>query len=165
MVDGGSSEAFKAELAGMKISLLPELERGMSSGRQQAFAETAKLEGVKVICWIEPEKVSVIRDCLPEAVLPILNDEADIVVPKRIDSSFEKYPEYQVKYEQKANRLWNDILRARGLLAEDSEDLDVWFGPKFFINNPELVKLFPHLTPDQILIGVYPPLFLWILLI
>ncbi len=142
VVDGGSSEAFKTELAGIETPFLPELERGMSPSRQQAFTETAKLEGVKVICWIEPEKVSVIRDCLPEAVLPILNDEADIVVPKRTDLSFKTYPDYQVKYEQRGNRLWNNILRARGLLAKDSEDLDVWFGPKFFRNNPELVKLF-----------------------
>ena len=71
-----------------------------------------------------------------------LNNEADIVVPRRTDVSFKTYPDYQVRSEQKANRLWNDILRARGLLAKDSEDLDVWFGPKFFRNNPELVKLF-----------------------
>lgn len=142
VVDGGSSEAFKKELVGMEIQPLSELERGMSSSRQRAFAEAARLEGVKVVCWIEPEKVSIIRDCLPEAVLPILNDEADIVVPRRTDVSFRTYPDYQVKSEQKANRLWNNILRSRGLLVEDSEDLDVWFGPKFFVNNPELVKLF-----------------------
>lgn len=119
-----------------------ELERGMSASRQQALREATELEGIKVICWTEPEKVSLLRDCLLKAVLPILNNEADIVVPMRTDASFKTYPDYQVKYEQRSNRLWNDILRSRGLLPQESEDLDVWFGPKFFGNDPELVELF-----------------------
>lgn len=142
LVDGGSSQEFLSEVGLVGVVAHSEIERGMSASRRQAFEEARILEGVKVICWTEPEKISTIRDCLPLAILPILQGEADIVVPSRDEASFETYPDYQVKEEKRANRQWNDILRSRGLLAKDSPDLDVWFGPKFFKNDPEIVDLF-----------------------
>lgn len=142
VVDGGSSPAFKSTAEAIGITVYPELERGMSASRRQAFAEASHLDGVKIICWTEPEKVSIIKDCMPVVVLPILRGETDIVIPSRDETAFKTYPDYQVKEEQRANRQWNGILRARGFLPNDSPDLDVWFGPKFFRNDPEIIKLF-----------------------
>lgn len=142
LVDGGSSQEFLSEVGLMNVVVRPELERGMSASRRQAFEAARILKGVKVICWTEPEKISIIRDCLPNAVLPILNGEADIVVPARNDLSFQSYPDYQAEEEKRANREWNAILKARGFLPKDDPDLDVWFGPKFFRNAPEILRLF-----------------------
>lgn len=145
LVDGGSSPDFKLAAKGIKgITVHPELERGMSASRRQAFVEASELDGAKVICWTEPEKVSIVRDCLPEAIVSILKGEADIVVPSRDDKAFRTYPDYQVEEEKGANRRWNATLRARGFLSEDSPDLDVWFGPKFFRNDPKIITLFLH---------------------
>lgn len=142
VVDGGSSSGFVDRLKEEGIAPIPETEHSMSGSRRQAFNEGSALEGVKVIAWAEPEKVSIARDCLPEAVRPILDGRADIVIPKRGEESLRTYPAYQVEYEQKANKLFNGILRKHGLLPEDVEDLDVWFGPRFFKNDPELISLF-----------------------
>lgn len=142
LVDGGSSQKFLSEVGLVGVVAHSEIERGMSASRRQAFEEARILEGVKVICWTEPEKVSIVRDCLPNAILPILRDETDITVPARDEVSFQSYPDYQAKEEKRANRQWNNILRSRGLLAKDSPDLDVWGGPKFFRNDPEILKLF-----------------------
>lgn len=142
VVDGGSSDAFKGALEAMNITPHPERERGMSGSRRQAFKEVSSLDGVKVIAWAEPEKVSIVRDCLPGAVKPILEGEADIVIPKRDAAAFATYPDYQVTYEQRANGLWNSILRKHGFLAQGEEDLDVWFGPRFFKNDPAVLEIF-----------------------
>lgn len=143
VVDGANNQMFKEALRRIDTNPLPETERGMSASRQQGFKEAHILEGVKVICWLEPEKVSISRDCLPEAVIPILKGETDIVVPKRNEDLFkETYPDYQVKFEQDSNRIWNAILRKYGLRSKSDPDLDVWFGPKFFRNDPALLSLF-----------------------
>lgn len=142
VVDGGSCSAFLEQLRQMEITPSIEKVRGMSASRQQGFEEARNLEGVKVICWIEPERVSIVADCLQEAVRPILDGRADIVVPKRDSEALRTYPDYQTESEQRANRLLNAILKKQGLLPEETEDLDVWFGPKFFKNDPEIVKIF-----------------------
>ncbi|MCL5433125.1 MAG: hypothetical protein M1524_03375 [Patescibacteria group bacterium] len=142
VVDGGSSEAFRHALTDMGITPHAEEEEGMSGSRRQAFKEVSKLDGVKVIAWAEPEKVSIVRDCLPEAALPILQGTADIVVPRRDAAAFSTYPDYQVMYEQRANNLWNTMLRNHNLLPESAEDLDVWFGPRLFKNEPGILNIF-----------------------
>lgn len=142
LVDDGSSQDFIAEAKNLGARVLIQAEKGISPGRRQAFEEASKLPDSKIICWLEPEKVSVIEDCLPEAILPIIRGEADIVVPKRNEDSLLTYPDYQVKSEKRANSLWNRILKKRGLMPQESEDLDVWFGPKFFRNDPGILDIF-----------------------
>ncbi|NOY89496.1 MAG: glycosyltransferase family 2 protein [FCB group bacterium] len=141
VIDGGSSRAFIETLQELGIEVKPESERGMSPSRQQGFKEATELP-VRAIVWTEPEKISLVRDCLPRAISPILHNEADIVVPSRTDSSFKTYPPYQATYERRANTLWNEILRRRGLLPKTTPDLDVWFGPKIFRNDDALTQLF-----------------------
>jgi hypothetical protein len=142
VVDGGSSPAFMEALKATGVKVEAERERGMSASRRQAFGEVAALEGVKIICWTEPEKVAIAKDCIPIAVQPILGGKADIVIPKRDEEAFATYPDYQVKFETDSNRSWNDILRRHDLLPADAPDLDAWIGPRFFKNEPDIVKLF-----------------------
>jgi hypothetical protein len=142
IVDGGSSSGFLDALGETGVAIEAERDRGMSASRRQAFEAVSSLEGVNVICWTEPEKVSIVKDCIPYALQPILSGEADIVVPRRDDESFATYPDYQVEFETTSNHLWNNILRRHGLLPEDAQDLDAWIGPRFFKNDPDIVKLF-----------------------
>ena len=104
VVDGGSSSEFIDRLQKEGVAPIHETEHSMSGSRRQAFNEGSTLEGVKVIAWTEPEKVSIARDCLPDAVQPILDGRADIVIPKRDEEAFKTYPPYQVEYEQKARK-------------------------------------------------------------
>lgn len=142
VVDGGSSEAFVHAVNDLGVDVQGEVERGMSSSRRQAFEVVSGLEGVKVICWTEPEKVSITQDCIARAVQPILDGDADIVVPTRDEDAFGTYPDYQADFEKTSNHLWNDILRRHDLLSDDAAEIDAWIGPRFFRNDPKIVQLF-----------------------
>lgn len=143
VVDGGSSDEFKAELARIGITPQSQLEKGYSAARQQSYREASKLDGVKVILSTEAEKLSVIHDCpTDEAIQPVLKGETDIIIFKRDREAFSTYPKDQAEYEQRANKLWNDIMRMHNLLPPSAEDLDVWFGPRLIRNDPYIVGLF-----------------------
>lgn len=143
VVDGGSSDTFKRELENIGIAVQTQSERGYSAGRQQSYQEASKLDGVKVILSTEVEKFSIIHDCLSDELMrPVLEEEADIVVFKRDDESLKTFPKDQEKFERKANKLWNDIMRKHGILSEESEDLDIWFGPRLIRNDPRVVEPF-----------------------
>ncbi|MFZ5933169.1 MAG: hypothetical protein ACOYT7_03805 [Patescibacteria group bacterium] len=141
VVDGGSSPELIKLIKGLGVNIIEQDKKGMSASRRQAFIEAGGLNGARVICWTEPEKVSLVKDCLPQAAAPILNGEADVVVPKRDEEAFKTYPAFQVSYEKRANLLWNKLLRSKGLLSGDQE-LDVFFGPKFLANTPKVLNLF-----------------------
>lgn len=142
VVDGHVNDSFVEALSNLGVTTLEEEEQTMSGARQQGFQEAAAISNVKVITWTEPEKVSIVQDCVATCVLPILDGEADIVVPKRDETAFAAYPDYQVDDEKLSNKRWNRALRSAGLLHKDEEDLDAWFGPRFIRNDPALVKLF-----------------------
>lgn len=142
VVDGGSSEDFKVVVQSLALHIEDEQERGMSASRRQAFKGVSSLEGIKIICWTEPEKVSVPENCLPYALAPIISGKTDIVVPKRNSEARDTYPSYQIRDEDRGNQIVNALLRSRGLLTPEDPDLDLWFGPKFFRNIPGLLKLF-----------------------
>lgn len=142
-----STNAFKEELARVRdelgISVQEEQESSMSAGRRQAFEAIGNLDGVKVISWIEPEKVSMVNNLI-QAARPILNDEADIVIPARDERAFSRYPEYQVVYEKAGNRKFNRFLKEHELLPQEAPTLDLWFGPRLFKNDPDIRSLFQH---------------------
>jgi glycosyltransferase involved in cell wall biosynthesis len=144
VVDGGSSEAFVEAVRALGVTIQEEEERGMSAGRRQAFRAVSGLEGVDVVCWTEPEKVSFVQDCITEDVLRAFDDGADIVVPRRNEEAFASYPDYQADFERESNRVWNDILRRHGLLVEDAPDLDAWIGPRIIRNDPKILEMFMH---------------------
>jgi len=147
LVDGGSAKTLYTELKripGVKIyqSKIPK----RSPNRRKAIFEAAKIPGVKAIVMTEIEKVSLVTDSIREIVLPILNGEADLVVPRREAALFKKtYPEYMFESEIEANLLYNEALRANGLLSVHQEDFDVFFGARVFKNDKKLLKfLFSH---------------------
>lgn len=142
VVDGGSSDSFIERIKELGVSPQPEIEPGMSPSRQQVFIEASKLAGVGIICWVEPEKAPFIKDCLLQAVSPISRGEADVVIPKRDEKVLESYPDNRSIFERKGNKLFNEILRKHGFLPKDSEDLDVFFGPRIFRNDPEILEIF-----------------------
>lgn len=142
LIDAGSTKEFLKEVAKIGIKVRKAKDKTLSPSRQQGFNLASNIKGIKVICWTEPEKVSIPKDCLPQTVLPILKNQADIIVPKRNKESFATYPAYQVKNERLANKKWNKMLKDRKLLPKEVEELDVYFGPKFFKNDPRLVKIF-----------------------
>ncbi len=143
IVDSGSSEEFLGELERKGVNFQKQKEKGFQGqGRREALTEAVSLPGVKVLFTVEPEKISMITDCLPQTVQPILDGEADIVAPKRIQSSYDSLPPNQAKEEQWSNQLINNMLRKRGILKEEQEDIDFKVGVKAFANKPEVVDLF-----------------------
>jgi hypothetical protein len=145
-VDGGSSEAFKKVLKQNNIYFeIQNQGGGQGPARRQGLNIAESNVEVSVICQTEPEKISIVSDCIEIASLPILKNDADIVMPARNIQSFSTYPQYQAEQEQKANALYNKILRSHGLLKENDPDLDFSFGPKFLANKPEVTELFKEI--------------------
>lgn len=142
--DGGSSKTFKQELSRINgIKVLKRKSPKRSPAKRQAIKACSQIEGVKVIVLTEPEKVSLIEDCLDDLVKPILENKADIVIPKRNFKLFElSYPNYMVESEKQGNFLYNQMLRESGLLNRGAEDLDLFFGPRLFKNNSSITSLF-----------------------
>lgn len=142
LVDGGSAKTFILQLKkilGVKIfqSKVPK----RSPNRRKAIFEASKIEGIKAIVMTEIEKVSLITDCMSLITSPILHGDADIVIPKREEALFRKsYPDYMFESEVEGNLIYNEALRANGLLSAHQEDLDVFFGARVFRNNPQMLK-------------------------
>jgi hypothetical protein len=142
IVDGGSSKTFISELKkipGAKIfqSKIPK----RSPNRRKAIFEASKIPGIKAIVMTEIEKVSLITDCMREIVEPILNGDADLVVPKREEELFKKtYPDYMFESEVEGNLFYCEALRASGLLSSHMDELDVFFGARVFRNDKKLLK-------------------------
>jgi hypothetical protein len=64
---------------------------------------------VKAIIITEAEKNSII-DYIPLLTKPILDGQADIIIPERDVNLFKKtYPKYQYQSEIEGNKLYNEI--------------------------------------------------------
>lgn len=142
--DSKSAKSFQKE-----VSLIPNVKLIKSkipgSGRNKRIAirEVVKLEGAEVIVLCEPEKVSLITDCLEQIVMPILNGSADIVVPKREEALFKStYPDYMYQSEIEANRLFNEALKTNSFLNSRQSEFDHFFGPRVFKNDKKIISLF-----------------------
>lgn len=142
IADGKSSKSFQKSIGlipGLTIFKTKILKRSVR--KRLVIKAASKLPDVKVIVMTEPEKISII-DSIPMLVKPIFDNQADIVVPKREEDLFKKtYPNYQYQSEIEGNKLYNEILRTNGLF-KDNNDLDLFFGPRVFINHPKIVSLF-----------------------
>lgn len=161
-VDGKSSKSFKkalGEIAGLHI--IKRKTSGRSASKRQAITYLAKLPQIKVIILNEPEKKSLLTDCLDAIVTPILNGEADLVIPRREDKLFkESYPLYMYESEIEANRIYNEALRTNGILKQNMHDLDFFFGPRAFKNEKKLIELFKRkytLKKESFLAKLYDP--------
>ncbi len=140
--DGGSSSAFLTALKsfeGHGLTLIHSQKPGLAPQRRDAFHEISTLTDAEVIIYMQPEKVMLI-DFIEKLIQPILNDETDIVIPARNKALFKKsYPDYMVESEEKVNDTYNRLLQRKGLLTGN---LDWFFGPIIFHNNPDIISLF-----------------------
>lgn len=144
VVDGKSSKTFQKEIINIEnIIFARRRSPKRAPAKRQAIKIAAKQEGVKVIVLTEPEKVSLVTDCIPVLVKLILEEKADIVVPKREDKLFAlTYPSYMYESEVEGNKIYNEILRVHGLLSSHDDDLDMFFGTRVFRNDRMATALF-----------------------
>jgi hypothetical protein len=161
-VDGLSSRSFHKELTIIKnLKVVQRKTPGRGTNKRQAIKFLSQLEGVKAIVLTEAEKMSLLTDCLPQIVAPILSGEATIVIPKRQDSLFKSsYPDYMYNSEVEGNKIYNEALRAHGILGSSVTDLDFFFGPRVFRNDPTTVALFMKrytLTGETLLRNLFDP--------
>lgn len=142
--DWKSSKTFRRQLSSLpKIILIKRRSPKSSPSKRQALRKATHIDGVKVIILTEPEKVSLVKDCLPLIVKPILDDETEIVVPKRNDELFKKtYPAYQYESEAEGNKTYNEELRSHKLIDVNHDDFDMFFGPHAILNERKIVSLF-----------------------
>lgn len=143
LVDGGSSAQFSEEINKIPgVNYLKKRSPKRSPNRRLAIKTASQLKGVKVIILTEPEKVSLVTDCLEDLTQPIFKGEADIVVAKRDDELFRKtFPSFYYESEMEANALYNEYLKSHGLLKPE-ENLDIFFSPKAFRNDPRVISVF-----------------------
>ena len=74
--------------------------------------------GSPIVGWMEPEKEGYVSQ-IEKTVVPILNNEADLVVPKR--KSLKSYPISQQYAEHFGNTIWKELTGVA---------LDMWSGPR-----------------------------------
>lgn len=142
--DGGSSADFLSVLGQFKNSgftLVPSDVPGRAPQRRSAFEVATALTGGKVIVYAQPEKGS-IMDHLAEISKPIVEGNADIVVPRRNPKLFKQsYPDYMRRSELRVNAIYDRLMRGAGRMRKE-ESFDWFFGPVVFRNSPEIVTLF-----------------------
>lgn len=145
VTDAKSNRSFRRALEAIPgINIIKRnLHMKRSPARRLAFKALSQVSEVKAIVYTDPEKLSFVESGIERTVEPILKGEADIVIPKREDSLFKSsYPDYQYESEIEGNKLYNELLRSNKLISKDSEDLDLFFGPKVFKNEPKIVNCF-----------------------
>lgn len=141
VVDGKSSRGFKNELRKFpNIRFTGRNGFKRSPAKRKAFKIASGLPDVKVIIATEAEKVSLI-DSAQTIAKPILDGKADIVIPRRNEKLFkETFPDYMFESETEGNKLYISELKSRGISVD--ENLDLFFGPRAFSNNPKVLNLF-----------------------
>lgn len=147
VIDGGSSLEFQSELGKIGYTVEPETERGMSGSRRQALHSIASIDQIKILVWTEPEKISFVQNGIQEAIKPLLEGKAHIVVPTRMMDGWDTYPKFQKKWEKRANRAFNRLIRSQGLapIGRGRPYIDVCFGPRVMVNDPAILDLFSRI--------------------
>lgn len=143
-VDGNSNKTYKAALQEVPgLVLIKRKSAGRGESKRRGLKEASKIPGVKAIVLTEPEKVSLITDCLDELVRPILFDGVAVVVPQRNEKRFKQfYPSYMYQSEIEGNNIYNQALRTNGIIKENMPDLDFFFGPRVLSNEKKIVSVF-----------------------
>lgn len=138
-----SSPEFQFQIISRQIPLIPRTINTLSGQRRDAISEIRKNTSIKAILMNDPEKVSLVTDGLERCVQPILDGEADIVIPQRDRKLFvETYPAPQVIYEREQNEIINRGLRQMGIMKPEHPDFDWLIGARFLANKPEVTNLF-----------------------
>ncbi len=141
IVDEGSNDRFKEEVAALGITISDQEVPGMGNGRRQALLEASQRPGARYLVWAEAEKDSFV-DSMQSIGNEMADKDADIGMPTRDPALFEEtYPDYQVASERRAADLIDDALHQYGVTDPDT-NYDWFFGPKVIRNDPKLVELF-----------------------
>lgn len=173
IVDGGSSEEFLEKIKKLDrraydasgnvttygflkdagpIFLHEQIKPGYSNARVEALRSVLiRNPRAKVLLMMELEKVD-LADQLKRLTGPILNGDADVVIPDRgvrvrtkdwqtFKEAYRGYPEVQARSEAKANFEINEILKDANLLDRLSP-LDLFGGTRVIRNDKELLRLF-----------------------
>jgi len=137
-----SSPEFGAALLERGIPVRLRTTKTLSGQRREAIAIAGK-SPAEVILLNDPEKISVVTDGLEACSKPILDGNADIVIPSRDRLLFEAtYPALQVIYERQQNEMINRALRMKGIMKPEHPDFDWLIGVRFMANRPEVTDLF-----------------------
>lgn len=144
--DGFSTKTFQKKLNSLSQGKLILIKRknkhAKSYARRQAFYRAMKIEGVRVIVYTEPEKIGII-EYIPDISKPILDHEADIVIPQREEKLFRSsYPSYQYESEIEGNLLYNRYLQLHKITKET--ECDFFFGPRAYKADKRVKALFHH---------------------
>ena len=144
IVDKDSPKTFiKALQETATLILVRRRSEGSGPGKRLAIDKAVAIPGVDVIVLCEPEKVSIATSCLNQMVMPILQNKADIVVPRREEHLFKAtYPRYMYDSETEANSIYNETLYSNNILSKNVPALDWFFGPRVFRNEKSIVALF-----------------------
>lgn len=145
--DGGSSESFISKISSIGHNIYRQKNPGLSAGRRQVLTQASLKKGSLVIVLFEPEKVSFIKNNLIRLIQPILETQADIVIPKRDEKAFLSYPDYQTSSEKLLNSLMSSIIintmKKNGKpIPQKMDEIDFLFGPKIISNKPHILGLF-----------------------
>lgn len=105
VVDGGSSENFLEEIKKRGAKVFQQTEKGIGNSRRQVNREAYQTQK-EIVVWMEPEKHSFISD-IEGAVQPILNAEADIIIPRR--KSLKSLPKAQQHLEHFSNDYFREL--------------------------------------------------------
>jgi len=145
--DGGSSESFLSEIASLGHKIYLQKDPGLSAARRQVLTQASFRKGSLAIVLFEPEKISFIKDGLIKSIQPILENRADIVMPKRDEKSFLSYPANQASSEKLLNQHMASMiikaLKKKGqVIPEEINEIDFSFGPRVISNKPQILDLF-----------------------
>lgn len=151
LTDGGSNKEFfdeinkiNAEANREVIRVIPEssAKEKMSMGESRRLAffsafggtidewnsgkrDVSDKKGAEFCLWLEPEKADLVtQENLEKILLTFSEQNAEIVVPARMQEGWETLPQKQAWIEKRANKEAAKIV--------GSPNLDLWFGPKVF---------------------------------
>ncbi len=119
VVDTGNWIELRKRFEKSGAIVIEDKSETMGASRREAFREACN-RNADIIIWMEPEKHDFIRS-IKECVKPIIENKADIVIPKR--KSVKSYPLAQQLIEPFANLFWKELTKS---------DLDMWFGVRIF---------------------------------
>ena len=152
IIDGGSNPAFIEALQRLTsddTDLTPRLTvhvdpegNSLSKAQRKGYEVASTLSGAKVIMTTQPEKPFSYKD-MRKFTLPILHNEADMVIPYR-KSGLKDYPPEQRYFELAGNVAMSDALRQIGYhwTTKGHDDyLDIYNGTRIVKNDPELLQL------------------------
>lgn len=142
-VDSQSVGTFLEAVSNFKnVKLFVRLNYKRSPSRRLAISQASKIPGVEYLILTEPEKVSLITDCLELIKHNLLENNCDLLIPSRQNDLFgQTYPSFQYESESAINRELNRLLAEHGFKMKDGE-IDFTFGPRILLNKPNVIQLF-----------------------